>query len=144
MKLTQTAIGVSILLLALVAVACSPFEAPQGAVGPAGPQGQAGPAGSAGPAGTAGPPGSAGPVGATGAIALVPGDGLKAEITSVVISPDKKPIVTFKISDAKDRPLKLSDLDGNPSFTIAQIASDKDTGGTFYQSLIISDVVGVE
>ena len=139
MKSTRIAFVVSVFVLMLVVMACSPFEAPKGEAGPAGAPGQAGPAGPAGPAGL---PGSAGPVGATGPIALVPGDGLKAEITSVAIGANKKPVVTFKIGDAKDRPLKLSDLDGNPSFTRAQIATDKDTGDTFYQSLVISDVVG--
>ncbi|MDP2602234.1 MAG: hypothetical protein Q8S00_06525 [Deltaproteobacteria bacterium] len=36
-----------------------------------------------------------------------PDDGLKAEITAVSIPADRRPLVTFKISDSKGRPLDV-------------------------------------
>src|SRR5512136_1181616 len=47
-------------------------------------------------------------------------NGLKAEITAVSIPGTRRPVVTFKISDAKGKPLDLEALDPNSvKFTIA-------------------------
>lgn len=102
----------------------------------AGPQG---PAGTPGPAGPAGPQGTQGAAGAAGA---VQGDGLVSKITSVTIGADRKPVVTFSIADGKGQPLKISDLDTYPRFTIAYIKQDADTTLTSYVNYIVTDAAG--
>ncbi len=120
----------------------------QGAAGPAGPAGAAGQAGPAGPAGAAGQAGPAGAQGATGpagpqgASGIVAGSDLKSEITKVEIGADRRPIVTFKITDSKGTPLKISDLDGNPSFGIAAMKIDETTKLSQYLNYYVSTVKG--
>lgn len=97
----------------------------------AGPQG---PAGTAGPAGPAGPQGAAAPV--------VPGTGLHSEITKVEIGADRKPVVTFVVHDGKNVPLKISDLDGYPSFNIAYIKDNPDSKLTQWVAYTTGDVKG--
>ena len=61
-------------------------------------------------------------------------DGLKAEITAVSIPADRRPVVTFRISDGKGRPLELGDLDADGvRFTIAALKAGK-SGETDYQN----------
>ena len=48
--------------------------------------------------------------------------GLKATITLVAIPNDRRPVVTFKITDVKGKPLELDDLDSDSvKFTIAAL-----------------------
>ena len=96
-------IGSFALLVALVLVFILAGTGCQGSPGAAGPAGPAGPAGAAGPAGPAGPGGKS--------AVVAPGAGLKAEITKVEIPADNKPVVTFKVTDAKGNLLKNADLD---------------------------------
>src|SRR3989304_3364473 len=72
-----------------------------------------------GPAAPTGPPGPAGPAGAPAP--TPPGAGLKSTITKVEIGADRKPVVTFTLTDDKGMPLKISDLDGYPSFILTYI-----------------------
>ncbi|MEK7354433.1 MAG: hypothetical protein AABZ77_08010, partial [Chloroflexota bacterium] len=97
-------------------------------------QGAVGPAGPAGSQGAAGPPGAAAPV--------PPGSGLKATITKVDIGSDRKPVVTFTIADGKGTPLKISDLDGYPSFILTYIKEDPTAKLTQYVAYNIADVKG--
>jgi OmcA/MtrC family decaheme c-type cytochrome len=99
-------------------------QGPAGTAGATGPAGPAGAAGAAGAAGPTGPQGATGPAGAAGAPAIVKADGLVATITAVMIMPDNRPMVTFKITDSKGQPLAISDLDTYPRFTIDYIAVD--------------------
>ncbi|HTM07530.1 MAG TPA: OmcA/MtrC family decaheme c-type cytochrome [Verrucomicrobiae bacterium] len=77
------------------------------------------------------------------AYAQVVGEGgLKAEITAVTIPGDRRPVVTFKIADAKSRPLDVSDLDSNSvKFTIAALKTAKD-GEREYRNYILTKVTG--
>jgi len=70
------------------------------------------------------------------------GEGLKAEITGVKIPENRRPVVTFKISDAKGDPLDRSDL-GEIRFTIAkvQVAAN---GEASYTNYVLSKVAGKE
>jgi len=71
-----------------------------------------------------------------------PDDGLKAEITAVSIPADRRPLVTFKISDSKGRPLDLADLDADSvKFTIAALKAGKN-GESDYQNYLLSKVAG--
>ena len=55
-----------------------------------------------------------------------PDSGLKAEITGVSIPANRRPVITFKISDAKGKSLDLDDLDPNSAkFTIAALKIGK-------------------
>ncbi|MBI4296076.1 MAG: OmcA/MtrC family decaheme c-type cytochrome [Chloroflexi bacterium] len=99
-------------------------------------QGPAGQQGSQGPQGPQGPQGAPAP--------LPPGAGVKATITKVDIGADRKPVVTFTIKDASDKPLKIADLDGYPSFTLAYVKQDSATGLTQYVTYTVSDVKGTE
>ncbi|MBI2849805.1 MAG: OmcA/MtrC family decaheme c-type cytochrome [Chloroflexi bacterium] len=99
-----------------------------------GPQGPAGTAGPAGPAGPPGPQGTPAPV--------IPGTGLHAEVSKVDIGADRKPVVTFFIHDGKHVPLKISDLDGYPAFTLAYIKEDPTSKLTQYVAYTVSDVKG--
>ena len=71
-----------------------------------------------------------------------PGGGLKAEIASVAIPADRRPVVTFKISDGKGRPLELGDLDADSvKFTIAALKAGK-SGDSDYQNYVLTKVAG--
>ncbi|MBI4286061.1 MAG: hypothetical protein HY670_09240, partial [Chloroflexi bacterium] len=152
-------IGFSVLLgLVLILAACAGKAGPQGPAGPPGnpgSQGPAGPTGSAGPTGAAGPqgpagapgtPGAPGPTGPAGAPAPVPpGAGLKLTITKAEIPADRKPVVTFKITDDAGAPLKIEDLDPLPipgampaRFTIAYLKQDAQTGLTEWLSYVLA------
>ena len=100
----------------------------------------AGPAGSVGPAGATGQQGVAGPPGAAAQVS--PGTGLHADITKIEIGADRKPVVTFVIHDGKNVPLKISDLDGYPSFVLAFIKEDPASKITQYVAYTTSDVKG--
>src|SRR3972149_5120220 len=104
----------------------------------AGPPGSAGPAGPQGPAGPAGP---AGPPGPSCKSFVVPGEGVKVEITGVEFPADGKPVVALTITDAEGRPLAAKVLEGH-GFTIAQIVVDEATGLSKYQNLLVRDVQG--
>lgn len=70
------------------------------------------------------------------------GDGLKAEIIGVVIPADRRPVVTFKISDAKGKPLDVADLDPDSiKFTVAALKAGKN-GESDYQNYLLSKVAG--
>jgi OmcA/MtrC family decaheme c-type cytochrome len=70
--------------------------------------------------------------------------GLKAEITGVAIPASRRPLVTFKVSDAKDKSLDLDDLDPNSvKFTIAALKVGKG-GESDYQNYILTKVAGRE
>jgi OmcA/MtrC family decaheme c-type cytochrome len=69
---------------------------------------------------------------------------LNAEIKGVRISADRRPVVTFKISDGQGRALELSDLDdGRIRFTIAAIKAETN-GQTSYHNYILTKVAGKE
>jgi OmcA/MtrC family decaheme c-type cytochrome len=70
------------------------------------------------------------------------GDGLKAEILGVKIPDHRKPVVTFKISDAKGNPLDRSQLE-DVRFTIAAIQAGE-RGETGYHNYVLSKVPGRE
>ena len=70
--------------------------------------------------------------------------GLNTEISGVRISLDRRPVVTFKISDSQGRALELSDLDdGSIRFSIAAIKAESN-GQTSYHSYILTKVAGKE
>lgn len=70
------------------------------------------------------------------------GNGLKAEITGAKISQDRRLVVSFRISDADGRPLRLEDLDENSiRFTIAALRSGIN-GESSYQNYVLSKVAG--
>ncbi len=124
--------------IVLILVACSGAQGPAGQQGP---QGAAGSQGSAGPQGAAGPQGPQGPAGPPGKSFVVPGQGLKVEITGVEIAADGKPLVALTLTDADGRPLTNKALEGY-GFTIAQIVVDNATGLSKYQNLLVHEVEG--
>ena len=66
--------------------------------------------------------------------------GLRAEITAVTIPANRRPVVTFKVSDAKGRPIQLEDLDPDSvKFTIAVLKAGKSGEGD-YQNYILTKV----
>jgi OmcA/MtrC family decaheme c-type cytochrome len=68
--------------------------------------------------------------------------GLKAEIIGVTIAANRRPVVTFKVSDAKGKPLELEELDPNSvKFTIAVLKIGKG-GESDYQNYILTRVPG--
>jgi OmcA/MtrC family decaheme c-type cytochrome len=70
--------------------------------------------------------------------------GLKAEITGVAIPASRRPLVTFKVSDAKGKSLDLDDLDPNSvKFTIA-VVKVGNSGESDYQNYILTKVAGRE
>lgn len=70
--------------------------------------------------------------------------GLKAEITGVSIPGNRRPVVTFKITDSKGKPLDLDDLDPNSvKFTIAALKIGK-SGDSDYHNYVLSRVAGKE
>ncbi|HEY2988527.1 MAG TPA: OmcA/MtrC family decaheme c-type cytochrome [Candidatus Binatia bacterium] len=71
-----------------------------------------------------------------------PDGGLKAEITGVAIPANRRPVVTFKITDAKGKPLELEELDPNSvKFTIAALTVAK-SGEQDYRNYILAKVAG--
>jgi OmcA/MtrC family decaheme c-type cytochrome len=71
-----------------------------------------------------------------------PGDGLKAEITTVSIPAGRRPVVTFRISDGKGRLLELGDLDADSvKFTIAALKAGKN-GDRDYRNYLLAKVAG--
>ncbi|MBI4181251.1 MAG: hypothetical protein HY528_04900, partial [Chloroflexi bacterium] len=123
--------GASVGLIALLA-ACT------GPAGTTGPQGATGPAGAAG---AAGPPGAA--------AALPPGPGVKLTITKAEIPADRKPVVTFTLTDNAGAPLKLTDVDDlskavpapgvmNVRFTIAYLKQDSNSKLTEWLSYVLA------
>ncbi|MDO8691776.1 MAG: OmcA/MtrC family decaheme c-type cytochrome, partial [Dehalococcoidia bacterium] len=72
-----------------------------------------------------------------------PGPGLKVQITDVSIPGDRKPVVTFRITNAEGNPLQLTDLDGGlVRFTIARIDIDPATGLTSYFNYVMINAPG--
>ncbi|MBI2853645.1 MAG: OmcA/MtrC family decaheme c-type cytochrome [Chloroflexi bacterium] len=150
-------LGVVFLALVLAFAACKRPEGPRGPAGPAGLAGQAGAIGPAGPTGKDGAPGVPGPQGPAGpqgaAAQIPPGEGLKLSISKVEIPADRKPVVTFKITDATGNPFKITDLDdlgkmlGIPGlmparFTIAYLKEDAQTRLTEWVSLVMAPAQG--
>lgn len=69
-------------------------------------------------------------------------NGLKAEIINVTIPTNRRPVVTFKVSDAKGKPIELEELDANSvKFTIAVLKAGK-AGESDYQNYILTKVPG--
>ncbi len=111
--------------------------------GPAGPQGEQGPEGSQGEQGEQGPTGPPGQQGPAGESAYIPGDGLNVTILDVQIPVDRKPVVTFSLSDGDGVPVKISDLDsGGLRFIIAAIKVDNQTGLTSYENYVTTTETG--
>ena len=72
------------------------------------------------------------------------GSGIKAAIIGVTIPVHRRPVVAVKITDAKDHPLALSDLDANSiRFTVATIETEG-SGETRYHNYILTRVIGKE
>ena len=68
--------------------------------------------------------------------------GLKSEILSVVIPPTRRPVVTFKISDAQGQALGLEDLDAKSvKFTIAVLKTGA-SGELDYYNYVLTKVAG--
>ena len=97
--------------------------------------GAPGPTGPAGPAGPAGPPGDG---------SQTEGAGLDFEILGVTIGADRKPMVEFTMADENGDPLGIEDLDGDPSFGLAYLQIDPDSGGGRYQSYIVRTATGAD
>ena len=80
-----------------------------------------------------------------GKAASVPGPGLKLQITKVEIPADKKPVVTFQITDDKGGQLRPADLDANSiRFALARLVMDEGSGLTHYESFLTREVKGTE
>ncbi|MBI2853139.1 MAG: OmcA/MtrC family decaheme c-type cytochrome [Chloroflexi bacterium] len=104
-----------------------------------------GPQGEPGPGGPAGSPGPQGPPGSPGAAAPIPpGAGVNMTVTKVEIGADRKPVVTFTLTDFRGKALKLTDLDTNPSLNIAYIKEDPATGLTQWLNYTTADAAGAE
>jgi OmcA/MtrC family decaheme c-type cytochrome len=72
----------------------------------------------------------------------MPASGLRAEIIGVSVSDKRRPVVTFKISDSKEKPLDLGDLDADSvKFTIAALKVGKD-GEKDYHNYILNKTAG--
>jgi OmcA/MtrC family decaheme c-type cytochrome len=130
-------LGVLLLLISLLA-ACS---GQVGESGPPGPAGEQGPQGVPGPEGPPGPAGPAGPPGPQGESFVVPGAGLKADITGVEFAADGKPVVSLTLTDDAGRPVPVDALEGY-GFTVAQVVVDEATGLSNYQNLLVHEVAG--
>src|SRR5215510_1710766 len=67
---------------------------------------------------------------------------LKAEIVGVTIGANRRPVVTFKINDAKGRPIEIDELDPDSvKFTIAVMKVGK-AGESEYQNYFLTKVAG--
>ncbi|TMA12185.1 MAG: OmcA/MtrC family decaheme c-type cytochrome [Deltaproteobacteria bacterium] len=74
----------------------------------------------------------------------VPADGLKAEIVGVKVPSNRRPVVIFRVSDSKGKPLSLEDLDRDGvRFTIAAIKLGK-SGESDYHNYVLTKVAGQE
>ncbi len=82
-----------------------------------------------------------GPAGPAGASGIVAGLDLKVEIMKVDIGSDRRPVVTFKLTDSKGAALKISDLDGTPRFGMAAVKVDATTGLSQYLSYYVNPAV---
>lgn len=133
-------IGV-LVALALPLIACGGQEGVQGPPGPQGPQGPQGVPGPQGPPGLQGSQGPQGPPGPAGESFVVPGAGLKVDVTGVEFAADGKPIVTLTLTDDDGRPVPVEALEGY-GFTIAQIVVDESTDLSSYHSLLTREVEG--
>lgn len=70
--------------------------------------------------------------------------GIKATIIGVTIPAHHRPVVAMRITDSKDHPLELSDLDADSiRFTVAAIKTEKN-GETRYRNYILTRVTGKE
>ncbi|MDO8750519.1 MAG: OmcA/MtrC family decaheme c-type cytochrome [Dehalococcoidia bacterium] len=110
--------------------------------------------GSEGKQGPKGDQGVAGSAGALGKDAPVPpGAGVNLAVTKVEVPADRKPVVTFTMTDAVGKPLKLSDVDDlshevpvpgvmNVRFTIARLQQDSQTKLTQWQTYILAPAQG--
>ena len=68
-------------------------------------------------------------------------DGLRAEIAKVEIPPDRKPVVTFRLTDGSGNPLRLEDMDANSvRFILDRVVTDPETG---FPELLSYTVAGV-
>jgi len=68
--------------------------------------------------------------------------GFKAEITAVAIAADRRPVVTFSISDTNGKPLALENLDvQSVKFTIAKLTNGKN-GEADYHNYVLANVAG--
>ncbi len=116
-----------------------------GQQGPAGPQGEsgaAGPAGPPGPAGPQGPAGAQGPAGSAGvASAGVPDPSLQVKVLRVEIPADRKPLVSFNLTDGKGNPLRTQDV-REVRFLLAALKVDNETGLTSFQGYSLRTVNG--
>lgn len=70
------------------------------------------------------------------------GNGLRAQIVGVKIAADRRPVVTFRISDSRGNPLDRSQLE-DIRFTIAGIKTG-DGGETSYHNYVLSKIPGRE
>ncbi|MBI2864157.1 MAG: OmcA/MtrC family decaheme c-type cytochrome [Chloroflexi bacterium] len=69
--------------------------------------------------------------------------GVKLAITSASIPGDRKPVVSFKLTDAKGSPLRLTDVDANSlRFDIAVLKQETGTGRTFWENFVVNQVQG--
>jgi len=82
-----------------------------------------------------------------------PGPGLKLQIQAVDIPSDRRPVVTFRITDDAGNPLKLTDVDDlskevpvpgvmNVRFTIAYLKTDADSKLTEWLNYVLAPVQG--
>jgi OmcA/MtrC family decaheme c-type cytochrome len=72
------------------------------------------------------------------------GAGFKAEVISAKIGSDRRPVVVFRVSDAKGQPLDLDQLDPDSiKFTIASLKTSKG-GESAYYNYILTNVAGKE
>src|SRR3989304_1941403 len=74
------------------------------------------------------------------------GDGLGLDILGVQVDQDRRPQVTFKVTDATGNPLALSDLDasgtGTVRFTIAWLKRDPATDLLQWLNYVVNTVTG--
>lgn len=71
--------------------------------------------------------------------------GVKLAVTGASLPGDRKPVVSFKLTDDNGSPLRLSDLDANSlRFTIAVLKQEDGTGRTFWENPITNAVRGAE
>lgn len=74
-----------------------------------------------------------------------PGDGLRAEILNVEIPSDRKPVVTFRLTNAAGAALTVEQMDANSvRFIITHLQQDPETGLSELLSYTVSSVAGRE
>lgn len=119
---------------------------PQGPPGQAGPQGERGEQGPQGEQGLQGPQGPAGPQGEQGPPgpgAVLAGPRIQAEILGVEMPGDRKPVVTFSITDENGVPLKMEDV-REVRFLLAALQVDSESGLTPYLNYVTRVAQGRE